>query len=129
MNRRNKGISESDILQNQFTAYLKVSLRRCKNQHLANKNKIATHEVYSLDEYEGYDNDFAMMIAENDALHAAFGRISEKERLVVILRIVEQKSFKEVAISLGMKYSSVTTIYHRAIDKLRIILTEDEKRL
>ena len=129
MNRRNEGITESDILQNQFTAYVQTALKHCKSQYLAKESMIASHEVSSLDDTEASDNDFVITIAENDALHTALQHIKERERLVVTLRAVEEKSFQEIAITLGMKYSSVTMIYYRALDKLRIILREDEERL
>ena len=120
MNRRNEGITESDILQNQFTAYVQTALKHCKSQYLAKESMIASHEVSSLDDTEA---------SENDALHTALQHIKERERLVVTLRAVEEKSFQEIAIILGMKYSSITMIYYRALDKLRIILREDEERL
>ena len=129
MNRRNEGITESDILQNQFTAYVQTALKHCKSQYLAKQSMIASHEVSSLDDTEESENDFVITIAENDALHIALQHIKERERLVVTLRAVEEKSFQEIAITLGMKYSSVVMIYYRALDKLRIILWEDEERL
>ena len=129
MNRRNEGITESDILQNQFTAYVQTALKHCKRQYLAKQSMISSHEVSSLDDTEVSENDFVIAIAENDALHTALQHIKERERVVVTLRAVEEKSFQEIAITLGMKYSSVTMIYYRALDKLRIILREDEERL
>lgn len=127
MNRRNEGITESDILQNQFTAYVQTALQHCRNQYLAKQSNIARHEVSSLDGSEVLEDDFVLLIAENDALHTALQQIREKERLVVTLRAVEEKSFQEIAVTLGMKYSSVTMIYYRALDKLKIILREDEE--
>ena len=129
MNRRNEGITESDILQNQFTAYVQTALKHCKSQYLVKQSMISSHEVSSLDDTEASENDFVIAIAENDALHTALQHIKERERVVVTLRAVEEKSFQEIAITLGMKYSSVTMIYYRALDKLRIILREDEERL
>ena len=129
MNRRNDGIAESDILQNQFTAYAKTALQHCKSQYIAKQSAITSHEVSSLEDSEASEDDFVLVIAENDALRVALRRINERERLVVTLRAVEDKSFQEIAVTLGMKYSSVTMIYYRALDKLRIILREDEERL
>ena len=129
MNRRNEGITESDILQNQFTAYVQTALKHCKSQYLVKQSMISSHEVSSLDDTEASENDFVIAIAENDALHTALQHIKDRERVVVTLRAVEEKSFQEIAITLGMKYSSVTMIYYRALDKLRIILREDEERL
>lgn len=128
MNRRNEGISESDILQNQFTAYLQTALQHRKGQHIAQQSSIASHEDSSLKDGEASEDDFALAIAESDALRVALRQINKRERLVVTLRAVEEKSFQEIAVTLDMKYSSVTMIYYRALDKLRIILREYEER-
>lgn len=81
-----------------------------------------------MEDSKASEDDFVLVIAENDALHTALRQIKERERLVVTLRAVKEKSFQEIAVTLGMKYSSVTMIYYRAIDKLRIILGEDGTR-
>lgn len=129
MNRRNEGVTESDILQNQFTAYVQTALQHCKSQYLAKQSTIASHEIPYLEDSEASEDDFVFVITENDALNSALKCVNERERIVVTLRAVEEKSFQEIAVSLGMKYSSVTMIYYRTLDKLRIILREDEKRL
>ena len=126
MNRRNEGITESDILQNQFTAYLQTSLKRCKTQYMKKQNARMVHEVELNPNHEDTEEDFCISIAENAALSAAMKQIREKERIVITLRAVESRSFQEIAVQLGMKYSSVTMVYYRALDKLRIILQADE---
>lgn len=129
MNRRNEGISESDILQNQFTAYLQTSLQRCKTQYLDKLNSRTEHEVELSPEQESVSDDFCISIAEKSVLSSAMQKIRERERIVVTLRAVEGRNFNDIAIQLGMKYSSVTMIYYRTLDKLRIILQEDDNRL
>lgn len=129
MNRRNEGISESDILQNQFTAYLQTSLQRCKIQYLDKLNTKTAHEVELSPEQEAVSDDFCISIAEKSVLSSAMQKIRERERIVVTLRAIEGRNFNDIAIQLGMKYSSVTMIYYRALDKLRIILQEDDGRL
>lgn len=129
MNRRNEGISESDILQNQFTAYLQTSLRRCKTQYMEKQNAKMAHEVELNPNHEDTEDDFCISIAENAALSAAMKQIRTRDRIVITLRAVEGRSFQEIAVQLGMKYSSVTMVYYRTLDKLRIILQEDDSRL
>lgn len=127
MNRQNEGISASDILQNQFTAYLQTSLQRCKSQYLERLNNRLKHEVELKPEREPESEDFCVSIAESLSLMSAMRRIRERERIVITLRAVEGRSFNEIAIRLGMKYSSVTMVYYRTLDKLRIILQEDDR--
>lgn len=119
MNKRNEGISESDILQNQFTAYLQKSLQRCKTQYLEKQNARMAHEVELSPELETVSDDFCISIAEKSMLSSAMRKLRERERIVVILRTVEGQNFNDIAMQLGMKYSSVTMIYYRTMDKLR----------
>lgn len=129
MNRRNEGITESDILQNQFTAYVQTALQHCKTQYLGKQNARLAHEVELQPEREAVSEDFCLSIAENSALSEAMKRIHDRERIVVTLRAVEGRGFQEIAVQLGMKYSAVTMVYYRTLDKLRIILQEDGSRL
>ncbi len=129
MNRRNEGISESDILQNQFTAYLQTSLQHCKTQYLEKQKARLAHEVELQPERETISDDFCVSIAEKAALSEAMKRIHGRERIVVTLRAVEGRGFNEIAVQLGMKYSAVTMVYYRTLDKLRIILQEDDSKL
>ena len=126
MNRRNEGISESDILQNQFTAYLQTSLQRCKTQYIDKQKKRMAHEVELQSEWEPTTDDFCISFVESSALSEAMKQIRKRERIVVTLRAVEGRNFQEIAVLLGMKYSTVTMVYYRTLDKLRIILQEDD---
>lgn len=128
MNRRNEGISESDILQNQFTAYLQISLQRCKSQYLSKLDNQRIHETEMPREQEAIEEDFCNTVAEKVALSSAMKQIKERERLVVTLHVAEGKSFNEIAVQLDMKYSTVTMVYYRTLDKLRVILQEDDSR-
>lgn len=129
MNRRNEGITESDILQNQFTAYLQVALQHCKSQYLDKLNTRLEHESEFQEERESVSDDFSITIADNAVLSSAMRQIQERERIVVTLRAVEGRNFQDIAVQLGMKYSTVTMVYYRTLDKLRIILREDDSRL
>lgn len=129
MNRRNEGISESDILQNQFTAYLQTSLQRCKSQYLSKLDNQRIHETEMPREQEAIEEDFCNTVAEKVALSSAMKQIKERDRLVVTLHATEGKSFNEIAVQLDMKYSTVTMVYYRTLDKLRVILQDDDSRI
>ena len=81
MNRRNEGISESDILQNQFTAYLQISLQRCKSQYLSKLDNQRIHETEMPREQEAIEEDFCNTVAEKVALSSAMKQIKEREKL------------------------------------------------
>ena len=48
--------------------------------------------------------------------------IKEKERYVVLARILDEKGFDEIADELGIGYKGVAAIYYRAIRKLKTFL-------
>lgn len=87
------------------------------------------HESEFQEERESVSDDFSITIADNAVLSSAMRQIQERERIVVTLRAVEGRNFQDIAVQLGMKYSTVTMVYYRTLDKLRIILREDDSRL
>lgn len=68
------------------------------------------------------DSDFVFDLCETDALTCALKKLNERERYVVLSRVLEEKSFEEIADKLGMKYKGVAAIYYRTIAQLRNIL-------
>ncbi|MBQ8409757.1 MAG: sigma-70 family RNA polymerase sigma factor, partial [Clostridia bacterium] len=52
----------------------------------------------------------------------ALKQLDERERYVLFARVLEDKSFAEIADKLGVKYKCATMIYYRTTEKLRKIL-------
>ena len=48
--------------------------------------------------------------------------LNEKERYVFVSKVIEERDFNEIAETMGMKYKGVTTLYYRAIAKLKTML-------
>ena len=121
---KNNGSDEHDILQNQFTAFLTVAVSNARIDYLRARIRRLQRELVT-EEYEilfSEDHDYIEALSENDALRYAMQEIKDKERYVVLSRILDEKGFDEIADELGMGYKGVAAIYYRAIRKLNDIL-------
>ena len=125
MVKRNTGITEQERLQNEFTAFITTSLTRQRISYLKREDRRKRHTFDMDDEMFDQlpdDSDFVFDICETDALACALKKVNERERYVVLSRVLEEKSFEEIADKLGMKYKGVAAIYYRTIAQLRNIL-------
>ena len=121
---KNNGSDEHDILQNQFTAFLTVAVSNARIDYLRARIRRLQRELVA-EEYENLfseDHDYIEALSDNDALRHAMREIKEKERYVVLARILDEKGFDEIADALGMGYKGAAAIYYRAIRKLKDIL-------
>lgn len=124
MFNKNDGTNEHDILQNRFTAFLSMTVSNARADYLRARIKRLQRELLT-EEYGilfSYDMDYIEIVTENDALYRAIKGMKERERYVVVAKIVEEKGFEEIADELGIGYKGVTAIYYRAIQKLKNIL-------
>lgn len=121
MFNRNNGSNEHNILQNQFTAYLKKAVHNRRLRYLTNESKKQNNETSLVDvEVFLFDyTDFMQELADYEAMQQALRSIKEKERRVILARIVEEKSFDEIADELDMTYKAVTCLYYRVLKKLK----------
>lgn len=55
--------------------------------------------------------------------------INEKERYVILARVIEEKGFDKIAAELGIGYKGAAAMYYRAIKKLKNMLREDAQRI
>ena len=125
---KNNGSDEHDMLQNQFTAFLTVAVSNARIDYLRARIRRLQRELVT-EEYEilfSEDHDYIEGISENETLHQAMQTIKEKERYVVLARILDEKGFDEIADELGMGYKGAAALYYRAIRKLRDILGGEE---
>ena len=61
-------------------------------------------------------------LADVEALLMAMKAISEKERYVLLTRVIDGKDFGAIAVELGISYKGAASIYYRTIEKLRRML-------
>ena len=133
MQYRNDGIGESNILQNQFTAYLTSALRRAKLQFLRLKEKQKQYEISSeLQEYlSEFQSNPDMLVSlplleqiENDILQQALQKLKERDRYILFAKIFDERTFEELSSELGIGYKGITAIYYRMLAKIRKELEE-----
>ena len=63
--------------------------------------------------------DFVSELTVSNTLKIALDSLDDRERYVLVSRVIQEKSFEDIAESLGLKYNGVATIYHRTLNKLR----------
>ena len=122
MYKKNNGLTEQEKYQNKFTAFITASIRNERKVYLRG---IYRRNVNVCDMEEEHfilipdKTDFALEISVSDTLERALSSLTERERYVLISRVIEEKSFEDIADTLGLKYNGVATLYHRTIVKLR----------
>ena len=59
-------------------------------------------------------------------LREAIARLSDHDRTIVLLKAIEGYSHEEIAAMLGIRRGTAEVRFHRAMDRLRALLKEDE---
>lgn len=128
MYKRNNGLDDQAILQNQFTAYVKRAVRNRRIRFLQEERMDRQAEV-SLTEIELYifnPHDKITTFLEREALRQALQTIENKERYIIFARLIDGKSVAQIAQELRISYRAVTSILYRGKKKLRTLLEEGE---
>lgn len=123
---RNSGISNDNIVQNRFTAYLKISITHQKVKYLAGiyerqKQEISYEEyleLFDMTQDSKEDTYFNNEIG-NEQLSHALDKLRERDRLIVLKRAVSGESFVKIAADMGIEYVTVKAIYQRSLEKIR----------
>lgn len=135
MHKQNDGKSADDILQNQFTAYLVTAVKRRKALYIRKKVQQQAEsplELYDFDMSLQGDTDlltgFSLLEQiENPMLHLALMQARERERYIFLTRILEERSFSDLAEELGISYKATTHSYYRFIERIRKMMGGEEK--
>ena len=132
MNFRNNGQGESNILQNQFTRYLKTSIQRKKVDLFRARSKVYDHEFFD-DSWQDIPGLITEDIYFNSAgqcdtigLEQALCQIGKRDRYIFFAHVLDERTFTELAAELGLTYKGVTAAYYRVIHKIRDALRGDE---
>ena len=80
--------------------------------------KIYYPESFDLEAEALKDLPFSMKM-ENEALLMAFLSLNERERYVLLKRIVDEVSIEDLAEGLGLGYKGAAAVYYRAIKKIK----------
>lgn len=113
----NSGKGESNILQNQFTRYLKTAIQRRKIDVLRERKKIYGHEYYedtwqeipdliTEDVYFKFSTQF-----ESIDLEQALLQVEQRDRYIFYAHVLDERTFAELASELGMGYKGVAAAY------------------
>lgn len=138
MNHSNNGIGESNILQNQFTAYLTTAVRRRKIQYMQAKMKQQKYEIYLENQEQRrefqYIQDMTLCFPllerlESGQLRCAIERLKEREIHILTMKVLGERSFQEIADETGLGYKTISSIYYRLIRKLRDELGGEKNEL
>ena len=119
---RNNSITEDEIFQNQFTAYVTLAIRHRRIDYIRKLERKNCKEL-SLSEVEEFlpdEDDQVEKVLEYEMLRRAMCQIREKEREIVLARVVDEKSFGEIAQEMGMTYKAVTQLYYRVMKRLKV---------
>lgn len=127
MYKRNDGLTDDHRLQNQFTAYVQKAIHNGCVDYLFKKIRPLKAEIplEDMDDLVSEDTDFVLRLADYEDLRLALQKIKERERYILLARVVEEKSFAQIADELGISYKAVATVYYRTLDKLRKLLGGD----
>lgn len=132
---RNDGKGESNVIQNQFTAYLVSALRRKKRDVLQVWMRVSENEFsvdfqdYLLDTpnepispdpiQEITSETYHRIDFENTALEQEIRNLSDLDRFVFLARVLDDRDFEELAKELGTSCSAVIARYYRIIRRIR----------
>lgn len=124
----NDGKGEANMVQNQFTKYLVISVHRKKSAVLQSRRKIRDSESFT-DDWDALpgivvEEDYAQQVSspldfEDAALSRALAQLKERDRYIFFSRVLDEKEFDDLAIELGMGYKGVAAAYYRAIEKIK----------
>lgn len=127
MNKRKDKTNEANTLQNHFTAYLKNAIHNTRIDLLYKRNNPSMFKD-ALDEQEqlpANQMDFVDRLAEYDALQWALRMIKERERYILLARVIDEKDFDEIGAEIGLTYKGTAAVYYRTLAKLRSLIGGD----
>ena len=124
----NDGKGEANMVQNQFTKYLVISVQRKKSAVLQGRRKIRDSDNFT-DDWDALpgiavEEDYAQQVSspldfENAALGRALTQLKERDRYIFFARVLDERAFDDLAMELGMGYKGVAAAYYRAIEKIK----------
>lgn len=125
--QKNDGKSADSILQNQFTSYLVTAVKRKKSAYLKGKSQLQqelTMEQQDFDLIFQFDPDLEGGLSlleqiETPELLQALKDAKERERYIFLNRVLEERSFSQLALDLGITYKATTHAYYRFVERLK----------
>ena len=134
--QKNDGTGDVNLLQNQFTSYLVTAVKRKKFDYLRGRGKLHRQELameqQDFDLIFHFDPDLEGGLSlleqiESPALLQALTDAKERERYIFLTRVLEERSFSQLSLELGITYKATTHAYYRFVERLRKQLGGDRK--
>lgn len=131
--QRNNGQTEAEKLQNRFTAYLLVAVRRQQRDYMMKANQQTRFELLVEDDTYRFGcqeetdllNELPLMLQlESASLQYALEQINERERYVSLARVLDGTGFEELGAELGIGYKGAAAAYYRAVGKIKKMMKE-----
>lgn len=123
-------------LEIRFTGYLIQAVKRTQRDYLMSlykdsKKEILTEEIYALGktlEQEVMEQMPFWEAIEDSALLYALKQLNERERYILLGRVLDDRSFDVLGVKQGLSYKGAAAVYYRAIKKVRRIIKEVNNR-
>ena len=116
---KNNGKGEANVLQNKFTRFLLTTIDRDKAVYLDKQSKRKVRELLTTQGDSNSLFELEPRIWERLILGEALDEISKRDRYIFLSRVLEEKSYDDLANELGLSYKGVAAAYYRALQKLR----------
>lgn len=115
----------SQDVQNRFTAYLQIALKRRKRDYQRKQICAKGREVLTDFQNTEYEDCHAYGAPDwprytgNSTLLEALACLTERERRVLFARILDGIGYDELPDSMDLRYGAAASIYRRAVQKLK----------
>lgn len=112
-----------------YKTYLYAIMRNTWAEHLRKKYKEAVDALESIEDFEAYSEQTISAYEDADIKGRAarfIEMLPESQRQIARMRLLEEKSLKEIAQELNKSMSYVKTTQNRAIKSLKRILKQPE---
>ena len=128
--------SRDCALQNRFTGYLQVALKRKKRDYIQKQLRqktrefpvdFQTNEVVDSSNLGFTESCKGLSQLEDIAFARALSGLTARERFILFERVLNDRRYDELAETLGLRYNGVASAYHRIIKKLRKELRGESK--
>lgn len=108
--------------QNKPLAWILTITRNLCLSKIRSKDKIS----YLSDEKNNKVADFSDLISSDDkiVINECLNNLADDERQIIILRVVSDLKYKDIADIMNIRPSTVASKYNRAVKKLKLSLTE-----
>lgn len=136
MGQHNDSQNENNALQNHFTGYLLVALRRKKRDYMNKRNHLEKRELLTDFQVNPLPDETAWDMADRTPpfaqvgdleLMRAISHLTERERYILFERVLNECEYAKLAEHLNARRGSISTAYHRIIKKLRKELQGGQK--